>query len=425
MDDPRALTVAIDAALDVVSGSGAERGIASLIAALDRLDGDERYLVVTSPLAPRWLAAQTGLRARIVVAPRSFADPASVRRLRLRARLRGLAGPLLPLVRRARRRPAAVGYVPRSDPFFASLGAEVVHFSFQQYVRTGLPSIFEPLDLQHRHFPELLAPSEVAWREATYTTACTESDAVAAPSHWQRRDLIAELGLPPAKVYAIYRPVTTSLAEPPSEGGLRGVRERFRLPDAFLYYPAITWAHKNHLRLVEALAVARRTTPVVIVCSGARTEHFGAIRRRVRGLRLEDAFRHLGQVSAAEVRALYRSARGLILPTLSEGASLPIMEAFAEGCAVASSDATALPEMAADGALLFDATSLDAIADAMLRLWTDEPLRERLVEGGRRRLRDFDPVVTARTYRALYRSLAGRELSPDDERLLAAARPSI
>lgn len=314
---------------------------------------------------------------------------------------------------------------PRSDPFFGSLGAHVVHFSFQQYVRTSLPSIYEPMDLQHRHLPQFLSASERAWREVSYTAACREAAAVVAWSYWERADLIEQLQLSPAKVYTILRPVPTALAEEPSEAVCREVRQRLRLPETFLFYPAHTWVHKNHLRLIDALALARRTTPIAIVCSGTQTEHFSAIQRRVRELGLQDAFRSVGHVSATEVRALYRLARGLIFPSLHEGASLPLIEAFAEGLAIASSNATALAEIAADAALLFDPTSVSSIADAMVRLWTDTPLREGLVLRGRCQLPRFDAVVAARTYRALYRSLAGRVLSPDDESLLAAARPSI
>jgi len=419
------MIVAVDAALDVVSGSGAERGIAALVDALNRLPAEDSYLVVTSPLAPQWVAAHTGHRARIVVAPHSFADPTSVRWLRLRARVRTLAGSLLPTARRLTRfAPASRGVPsPLSDPFFKSLGAQVVHFPFQQYVRTGLPCIFEPMDLQHRHLPELLTASELARREATYTVACDEADAVVAPSHWERRDLIAELGLPPAKVYTILRPVPTALAEPPSETFCRAVRKRFSLPESFLLYPAHTWAHKNHLRLLEAVAQARRTTSVAIVCSGTQTEHFAAIKQRLKELDLEEAVRFVGHVTAMEVRALYRLARGLIFPSLHEGASFPLLEAFADDLAVASSESGGLREIAADAAVLFDATSVNSIADAMVSIWTDAGLRERLIRKGRLRLVHFDPVVSARTYRALYRSLAGHALSADDSELLEAARP--
>lgn len=299
----------------------------------------------------------------------------------------------------------------------------MVHFPFQQYLRTARPAIFEPHDLQHRHLPQFFTPAELAWREATYTAASTEARAVVAPSDWVRRDIIAQLGLPPSKVYRIRRAAPIALTEEPSVQLCRSVRDRLRLPEAFLFYPAQTWAHKNHLRLVEALARIAATTPVNVVCSGAQTEHIGAIRRRVEQLRVQERIRFVGHVTSTEVRVLYRLARGLIFPTLFEGYSLPMLEAFGEGLAVASSDVTCLPEIAGDAALLFDATSVAAISDAMLALWNDVQLRERLVRAGRRRLLSFDPVLAARTYRALYRTTAGHPPSPEDTALLDMARP--
>jgi hypothetical protein len=40
-----------------------------------------------------------------------------------------------------------------------------------------------------------------------------------------------------------------------------GFDDRHKLPNKFLFYPAQFWAHKNHIRLLEALATVRNTCP--------------------------------------------------------------------------------------------------------------------------------------------------------------------
>ena len=54
-----------------------------------------------------------------------------------------------------------------------------------------------------------------------------------------------------------------------------------------------------------------------------------------------------------------------------------------------TSNNSSLPEIAGDGALLVDPLDVDALADAMLRLSSDEPLRARLIAAGQANLTRF------------------------------------
>ena len=98
------------------------------------------------------------------------------------------------------------------------------------------------------------------------------------------------------------------------------------------------------------------------------------------------------------------------------------MEAWSEGTPVTCSAVTSIPEQAGDAALLFDPTSVDAIAEAVEKLATDQPLQERLVKLGFERLKQFDWKMTAKAYRAVYRRAAGHPLTEEDHWILAGAQ---
>jgi glycosyltransferase involved in cell wall biosynthesis len=132
--------------------------------------------------------------------------------------------------------------------------------------------------------------------------------------------------------------------------------------------------------------------------------------------------RFLGFVEPAELRALYHLAQFVIHPSLFEGGGLPILEAFNEGAPVACANTTSLPEYAGDAALYFDSTSVESIADAAKRMTSDAALRADLRERGHARVQSFTWERTARAYRALYRKIAGQELSADDHALLEQAQ---
>lgn len=85
----------------------------------------------------------------------------------------------------------------------------------------------------------------------------------------------------------------------------------------------------------------------------------------------------------------------------------------------ACSNVTSLPEQAGDSAIVFDPDDIEAIADAVRRLWTDEELRQRLVTQGVENVSRFSWDRTIRIFRAHYRRIAGRPTSAEDRELLA------
>jgi glycosyltransferase involved in cell wall biosynthesis len=93
-------------------------------------------------------------------------------------------------------------------------------------------------------------------------------------------------------------------------------------------------------------------------------------------------------VSPEDLEGLYAQAAAFVFPSLAEGFGLPVLEAMARGVPVACSDASSLPEVAGDAALLFDPLDPRAIADAIRRLF-DPAVAEPLREAGRARAATF------------------------------------
>lgn len=69
----------------------------------------------------------------------------------------------------------------------------------------------------------------------------------------------------------------------------------------------------------------------------------------------------LGEVSDAELASLYRGARCLVYASLYEGFGLPVAEALACGCAIVTSAASAMAEVAGEDAVYVDPQSVDSI----------------------------------------------------------------
>jgi glycosyltransferase involved in cell wall biosynthesis len=94
----------------------------------------------------------------------------------------------------------------------------------------------------------------------------------------------------------------------------------------------------------------------------------------------------LGYVSSEQLESLYSRAGIFAFPSLDEGFGMPILDAMAHGVPVLTSNCSAMPEVAGDAALLVDPLDM---RDGLLRLATDESLRDDLKRRGLERVKQF------------------------------------
>lgn len=416
----RRLRVVLDARVPDGLAGGVQQwviGLANAFSALEA-DGDE-YLFLVDAGREGWLTPFVRGPARVIRTARPPYGPS------LLAAARGRAAEV-PGARSAfRRLKALVGGQPTlavSDGTIERAGADVVHFTFQKAFITAVPSLYQPWDLQHLHLPQFFTPQERARREFEYRAFCEQAETVITATNWVKRDIVSQYGLHPERIAVVNVPPVTTAYPPVTAAEAEAVRKRLAVPGEFLYYPAQAWPHKNHSRLLSALGRLRREgLRIPLVCSGQRNEHHRNVLRAARDAGVHEDVYFVGFVPPADVEALYRSARALVFPSLYEGWGLPIVEAFRAGLPVACSNATSLPELVGDAALVFDPLDEQEIATAIRRLWTDRALATTLAQSGRRRVERFNWRDTALTLRAHYRSVAGRRIDDHDRQLLSVA----
>jgi glycosyltransferase involved in cell wall biosynthesis len=167
----------------------------------------------------------------------------------------------------------------------------------------------------------------------------------------------------------------------------------------YVFYSGGLSRRKNVRVLAAAFARFRKRHPEfqLVLTGGAKpTTSDPGLRRALYQLPLGSCVR-LGTVNSRQLELLYQRAEFFVFPSCYEGFGMPPLEAQAAGCPVICSNATSLPEVVGDSALLFDPRSPRELLGLMERLTAEEE-RRRLIEAGRRNVARFSWEKTARRW---------------------------
>lgn len=274
---------------------------------------------------------------------------------------------------------------------------EIIHDTFYRqvsYPSVSVPRVVTVYDMIYELFPEHEAHGDASSREKR--DAVAQADHVICISHSTRNDLIRLFGTPPEKVSVVHLGCQQSdaLAAPaPRAAG-----------KPYLLFVGSRAGIKNFKRLLEAFAGThlQATYDLVMFGGGAFGE---AERQQIQAAGLsEDCVRWV-QGNDRVLAGLYAGARAFVYPSLYEGFGLPPLEAMAQGCPVASSNTSSMPEVIGPAAEYFDPTDIEAMTRALQTVLTDEVRRAELIDEGSKRVEHFTWEKTARETRAIYRKL--------------------
>jgi glycosyltransferase involved in cell wall biosynthesis len=168
---------------------------------------------------------------------------------------------------------------------------------------------------------------------------------------------------------------------------------------------------KGQHELVKALWAYRRlydpAARLHLVGGSSSFAYLKALRGFIGELGLADAVRITGDVSDAALAAYFAAADAYLSLSAHEGFGVPLVEAMAAGVPVVARNVGAVAETVGDAALLLAGTDASYVAAALHRVCSDAPLRQLLVEAGRRRLPAFGLDAVTPQLVAAVASVAG------------------
>jgi glycosyltransferase involved in cell wall biosynthesis len=269
-------------------------------------------------------------------------------------------------------------------------GCDVVYFVTPSNLCTMLQKlnyIATIWDLSHREspeFPEVRTFNTFFLREKNYqhnlgSALFTLTDSISLADMASRY-----YGIERNRFIAMPFSPTPTIEQPYSNKAV-DVLNKYSLEPHYFYYPAQFWAHKNHIRILQAMLVLRNTydwTPSVIF-SGKDYGNLDYIENFIKANNLEAQVKILGFVPSDDMRGLYENATAVVMPTYFGPTNLPPLEAWTIGIPLIYS--VQLAEQAGNAAILVDPDSALELADAML-LCNKSEIRNQFISLGKLRL---------------------------------------
>lgn len=276
----------------------------------------------------------------------------------------------------------------------------------------GVPYIYHLPDLLHR---DNNMPHTVGWWMQELRLRASARGALSVMVDSQHlKERVTRLWRIPSNCLEVlpYRP-PRCLRSACFDGSLAQTRQEYGLPERYIFYPSNPSPVKNHEGLLRALRLLREGGLLVsLILVGSRARDFARVMAHADRSGLAGQVRYLGYVPDQDMPSLYRLATALVFPTFLGPTALPVVEAFALGCPVICSNIPDYPTQVGDAGLLVDPHQPSEIAEAIRKLWTDQKLRDVLIQRGLERSamldsRDYGEEIAGIIHRAWDRAGLG------------------
>jgi alpha-1,3-rhamnosyl/mannosyltransferase len=335
-----------------------------------------------------------------------------------------------------------IQFVDRSMPFFGPrnllgrppVSAGVFHYPYyMRPLRGGRRSITTIHDVIALLYPQGVPSAQARISIRLFNgMAIWASNCVITISHQAAEDLARFFPSSRGKTVIIHE-APDPIFTPQSSQQVEAVRARYNLPPSFALFLASNKPHKNLVRLIEAWkmvigdwrleigdfnATPSSTTgerlpqsptsnfqSPILVIAGHQDPRYTQARQQVNALGLGNYVQFIGEVPNEDLPSLYSACDLFIFPSLYEGFGLPPLEAMASGAPVACSNASSLPEVVGNAAVLFDPSRPEEIAAACRRVLSDPALQADIRAHGRAQAARFTWEEAARKTVEVYHSV--------------------
>ncbi|NQW57097.1 MAG: glycosyltransferase family 4 protein [Polynucleobacter sp.] len=265
-------------------------------------------------------------------------------------------------------------------------------------------TVMDTIPLSHPQF--IKARSRII-KPFVWKKLAQRADHIITISEFSKEQIIQFMGYSPEKITSIPLGVDERYFEKILAEDIKAVLTKLKISQPFFLFIGSIQPRKNLQRLIEAHSLLPRNLakefPLVIAGKFAWDD--GDILNSIQKGIEENRCIWLNYVDDLEKRCLLQSTIGMTFTSLYEGFGLPILEGFASGAPVVTSNCSSMPEVAKNAALFADPKNVDSIRNALISLIDDHALVEQLKLSGFTQAKKFSWEKTARETEKVYQAL--------------------
>jgi len=256
-------------------------------------------------------------------------------------------------------------------------------------------------DIIPKLFPEYLNNSRKKKYWGLIEEAIATVDKIIANSRRTEKDLVAHLGIDPAKITASYLDVDEIYKKNVETRHASSVLKKYKLKPGYIYSGGGLEVRKNTVGVIRAykyLLEANKNLHFIhemprLVISGRLLPQLAPlitdVEKLVKELNLTGQVKLLDFVPQENLPALYANATMFVYPSHYEGFGLPILEAMNQGTPVITAKTSSLPEVGGDSVLYCNPDEHRDIAMVMRNILINHRLHATLADRGKERAKDF------------------------------------
>lgn len=302
-------------------------------------------------------------------------------------------------------------YSPREQLTFPNkearnAGIQLVHFPhYNVPISYQGKFVVTVHDLTHILMPEFLGNRmKYYYARVLMRHALKKAEHIFTVSENSKRDICSLYDIDAKKISITYDAVDMAFMKK-EKAEIEYLYDKYDIPrdKIILLYVGNLKPHKNLRRLLEALVLLEDKDDYCLILAGKAFTSL-ELKTQEAALGVDNLVIHTGLVSKDELVDLYNLADLFVFPSLYEGFGIPPLEAMACGTPVAAANNSSIPEVVGDAAILFDALSVESIADAISTIHKPEIIAE-LIKKGYERPHLFKWEETAETVKDVIRSL--------------------
>ena len=272
-----------------------------------------------------------------------------------------------------------------------------------------IPVVATVMDIIPLVHPEWVSNNMRFFKNYAFNKSIEWAEHLITISEYSKNDLVQHLNINPAKISVISLGVNKKFFHNNSNTTILAVQAQYGINRPYFIYVGTIQPRKNLHRIIEAYlslpGVMQKETSLVIVGKYGWGDEMMANRLEMLTHRTDNNIMWLNNIEDDNLVVLMQGAISMIYPSLYEGFGLPILEAFAAGVPVISSNTTSIPEVASDAAYLVDPYSINDISEAMFKMWSDSELRNHYIKKGNMRVLEYSWEKCTMEHEIIYKKI--------------------